>query len=74
MMMKGNVFSPTRFVFWYPFLTTVFTGILSLAKDIFFTALARRKLYSEFRELAVRGVAPIQLSLPPIIATPSKNR
>ena len=74
LMAKGKASSPTRFMLWYPFFTAVVTGILSLAKDIFFTALARRKLYSEFRELAVRGVAPIQLSLPPIIAVPPNNR
>jgi hypothetical protein len=50
---------------WFPALSSVLATTLYLGKDIAFTVWSRAKLYSEFRERAVRAVAPVQLSLPP---------
>ncbi len=51
----------------FPLLITAVAGLLAVAKDVFFILLARRKLNSQFREMAVRAVAPIHTptSTPP---------
>ena len=51
--------------YWLPILFTVFPAILTVAKDVFFWRLARRKLSRNFRELAVRAVTPIQPAISP---------
>jgi hypothetical protein len=58
---------------WLPLLFTGLTVVLSLAKDIFFFGMARRKLYANFRDLAVRAVVPIHFAVPPS-APPSAGR
>jgi hypothetical protein len=59
---------------WFPFLYTGLTVVLSLGKDVFFFVLARRKLYANFRDMAVRAIVPIQFTVPPppprLAATP----
>jgi len=66
---KGTTPNPTSLVVWYPLLTAVLTTFLSLGKDVFFAVWARRKLFSDFRELAVRAVAPVRLASP-LVPTP----
>jgi ABC-type transport system involved in cytochrome c biogenesis permease component len=60
---------------WFPFLSTTVAGVLALGKDSLFVVLARRKLYSQFREMAARVVAPLHVAPPrprprPIAAPP----
>ena len=57
--------SGPRMMVWYPLLSSGITTALSLTKDIGFIVWARRKLYSDFRECAVRVVSPIQWAKPP---------
>jgi hypothetical protein len=54
----------------FPMLIAAVGAVLSLGKDIFFLTMTRRKLYSEFREMAVRIVAPIHFSRPTPVASP----
>jgi hypothetical protein len=54
----------------FPMLIAAVGAVLSLGKDIFFLTMTRRKLYSEFREMAVRIVAPIHFSPPKPVASP----
>jgi hypothetical protein len=56
---------------WFPFLYTGLTVVLSLGKDIFFFIIARRKLYANFRDMAVRAVVPIQITIPPPAPRPA---
>jgi hypothetical protein len=52
---------------WFPLVFSAASWILFIGKDVLFTLLARRKLYSQFRELAVRITAPVH---PVMIARP----
>jgi hypothetical protein len=54
---------------WFPLVSVLLTCALSLAKDFFLWAMARRKLYANFRDMAVRAVVPIQFAVPPPPAT-----
>ena len=64
LMAKAGGTRSAAFGSWYPFLFTVVPVVLFLAKDIFFFVIARRKLYGNFRDLAVRAVVPIQFNVP----------
>ena len=64
-LMKGVPSAASQMMLWYPLLSAALTTVLYLAKDIGFSLWARRKLYAEFRERAVLGVAPIRLAVPP---------
>ena len=44
-----------------------------MGKDIFFFMLARRKLYSNFRDMAVRAVVPIHFVVPPPASPPAAS-
>jgi hypothetical protein len=44
---------------WFPLVFSAVAGVLFIGKDVFFSLLARRRLYSSFREMAVRAVAPV---------------
>jgi len=46
----------------FPMLIAGVAAVLSLAKDAFFLILARRKLHTQFRDMAVQAVAPIHIS------------
>ncbi|MCW5555806.1 MAG: ABC transporter permease subunit [Verrucomicrobiae bacterium] len=50
---------------WFPILFTAVTVVLALGKDVFFILLARKQLFGNFRELAVRAVMPVKLAIPP---------
>jgi hypothetical protein len=52
---------------WFPLVFSAASGILFIGKDVFFTLLARRKLYSQFREMSVRITAPVH---PVVTAAP----
>jgi len=60
----------TSFMVWYPFLSTLLTGILFLAKDLVFIIWSRKVLYTSFRDYAVRSVSPPILAIPPPIPAP----
>jgi hypothetical protein len=62
---RGIAASPSLMMVWYPLITSGVATLLYLAKDLGFWLWARRKLHSEFRERAVRAVAPVRLALPP---------
>ncbi len=68
---KGNTSQAAGLVVWYPLLAAALTVTLTLAKDILFAVWARRKLFADFRELAVRAVAPVRPTTP---ATPTKTQ
>jgi hypothetical protein len=75
-MMKVATGSPatatvTSRMVWFPFLFTGVTVVLSLGKDIFFFVMARRKLYSNFRDMAVRALVPIHFAVPPPAPPPA---
>ncbi|MBE0540083.1 MAG: ABC transporter permease subunit [Verrucomicrobia bacterium] len=54
-------------VAWFPILFTAVTVLLTLGKDVLFILLARKQLFGNFRELAVRAVMPVKLAIPPPI-------
>ncbi|MBI3849395.1 MAG: ABC transporter permease subunit [Verrucomicrobia bacterium] len=64
-LMKGVPSATSQMMTWYPLLASGVATVLYLAKDVGFSLWARRKLYSEFREQAVRSVSPILPALPP---------
>ena len=45
---------------WFPALSTLLTTVLTLGKDVAFYLAARQKMVDQFREVAVRAVAPVQ--------------
>ena len=45
---------------WVPALSTLLTTVLTLGKDVAFYLAARQKMVDQFREVAVRAVAPVQ--------------
>ena len=49
-----------RIMMFFPLIISGVTTVLSLAKDIAFCLWTRKKLYSEFRERALRAIAPIR--------------
>lgn len=67
----GTAAAITGRMAWFPFLITTVAAVLALAKDIFFVVLSRRKLNSQFREMAVRAVAPIHVAPPPPLPRPT---
>jgi hypothetical protein len=54
---------------WWPLLSTVIGTALAAGKDLAFILWSRKKLYSAFREQAVRNPAQPRIDVPPI-ATP----
>lgn len=73
---SGNTPNPLRFMNWYPFVNEAVVFVLSLAKDIGFVVWARRKLFSDFREVAARALSPVRIAppavpSPPVIAQPA---
>jgi len=64
-IIKGATPSPASVMSWFPLVSVLLTCGLSLAKDLFLLVMARRKLYANFRDLAVRAVVPIQFVVPP---------
>lgn len=61
----GGGASATSWVPWFPFVTLAVTSLLTWAKDAGFALWARRKLHTQFRELAARSVAPSRPAVPP---------
>ena len=57
---SGIISSGPRMMICYPLITSGFTTMLALAKDIGFLVWSRRKLYSDFRERVARVVSPIR--------------
>ena len=55
---------------WFPLVSVALTALLSIAKDVGFILLARRQLYSSFRERAARGINPIPFAAPAPLARP----
>jgi hypothetical protein len=54
---------------WLTILPLVMAGVaavLTVAKDIGFLVWARRKLYSSFREQAIRSISPVAMTPPPL--------
>ena len=45
---------------WYPIVSTLLMTVLTLGKDVAFYLVARQKMVDQFREVAVRAVAPVQ--------------
>jgi hypothetical protein len=64
MMTKGTASVTVNIMAWYPSLNVALTAALSLAKDVFFTMWARRKLFLNFRERSAQAVSPVRSSLP----------
>jgi hypothetical protein len=62
---------------WFPIVSTLLVTVLSLGKDFAFYMASRQRLVGQFREVAVRAVAPVQrpqrvvetMKAPPHIAT-----
>ncbi len=52
-------------VSWFPLVSVVVTGLLTWAKDAGLALWARRKLHTQFRELAARSVTPVRVPPPP---------
>jgi hypothetical protein len=70
--MAVNAASMPNFVLWMPLLMTLFSAGLSLAKDAFFIVWARRKLLTDFREVAAQGFVPVAVrTAPPVITVTS---
>jgi hypothetical protein len=67
----GATAALTQRMAWFPFLITTVAAVLAIAKDAFFVALSRRKLNSQFREMAVRAVVPIHVAPPPPLPRPT---
>jgi hypothetical protein len=67
---KNGASSSTAFMVWYPFLSTLLTATLFLAKDVGFFMLSRKTLYSSFRDQAVRSVSPPTMAIPSPIPAP----
>jgi len=67
---KRGASSSTAFMIWYPFLSNLLMATLFLAKDVGFFILARKTLYSSFRDQAVRSVSPTTIAILPLIPTP----
>jgi ABC-type transport system involved in multi-copper enzyme maturation permease subunit len=61
--------SPTFFMVWYPFISTLLMAILVLVKNIVFFIWSRKVLYTSFREQAVRSLSPV-VAIPPTIPVP----
>jgi hypothetical protein len=59
---SGATAAITRRMAWFPFLIVAVSGLLALAKDVFYVWLARKQLNSQFREMAVRIVSPIHVA------------
>ncbi|MGZ5567848.1 MAG: ABC transporter permease [Limisphaerales bacterium] len=55
-------------VMWFPLITVGVTSVLKVATDAAFITWARRKLYSNFREQATKGMSPTIIG-PPVIKT-----
>ena len=68
---KGATPNPASVMVWYPIISMGLTCVLSLAKDAVFMVLARRKLYANFRDMAVRAIVPIQITVPPPAPRPA---
>ncbi len=60
---------------WISLVMTCLPAVLNLALDLGFIALARGRLYSTFRQQAVRGLAPVRFEpfRPPIALPPLKQ-
>ncbi len=71
LMVKAGGKPPTVFPSLFPFLLMLVPLVLSLGKDVFFFVLARRKLYANFRDMAVQAVVPIQFTVPPLAPRPA---
>jgi len=77
MTFKSGSSPSARFMLWYPLLSAVVIGILTLAKDIGFFLWARKRLRGHFREQAFRSIsvlgmatqqpAPVTVPPPPVI-------
>jgi hypothetical protein len=67
----GATAALTQRMAWFPFLISAVAAVLAIAKNIFFVALSRRKLNSQFREMAVRAVVPIHVAPPPSLPRPT---
>ena len=58
---------------WFPIAKEVVAMSLAVAKDVLFILLVRKKLRTEFRDMAVRAVSPVRIvtaPVPPLIASP----
>jgi hypothetical protein len=49
---------------WYPFLFTATVGVFSVVKDVVFIAIARNRLLTNFRAVAMKAVLPIHARPP----------
>jgi hypothetical protein len=56
----------------FPFVMAVVGCVMTVGKDVVFILLARRKLWSSFREMAVAGISPVEYKAPPVIAVRTK--
>ena len=64
---QGTTPNPASLMGWFPVITAAVSGGLSVAKDVFFIRLARRKLYTTFRDSAALGLTPVRFDGPPVI-------
>jgi hypothetical protein len=73
-IMKGGVSSASRLMMWFPLLASALATVLALGKDVGFVLWARHKLFSQFRERAAHALAPIPLSVPPLLPAARAGR
>ncbi|MBI3417114.1 MAG: ABC transporter permease subunit [Verrucomicrobia bacterium] len=64
-MYKGRPTGGTQLMEWFPVITSGLAIVMHLGKDIGFIRWSRKKLGEQFREHALRAVAPIRPPLPP---------
>lgn len=55
---------------WFPLIFAVVPAALGLLKAAIFVAIARKKLFGHFRQMALRSLMPAHTSLPPVIKAP----
>jgi hypothetical protein len=55
---------------WFPVIFVLVPSALTLLKDVIFWASVRRKLFGQFRQLAMRSITPVHTGLPPVIKAP----
>jgi len=68
-LQSGSTPSP-RLLGWYPLLSVLCTGVLTLAKDLGFILFARKTLYSRLRIQASRGEGVKWTAVPPQVQPP----
>ena len=58
----------SQMMMWYPLITGLMSATLYLGKNAAFILWSRKKLYTQFRERAVRAISPVLTHVPPPLA------